>query len=318
MKKFKTFLGLAATFAMTTATAFAQPGAAYTLTVPFSPGGASDSYARIVGKELSSELGVPFIIENKPGAGGSVAATSFAALPKNTKNLFLGTISTHAINPYLYGNLKYDPNKDFTPVAMVLSLPNMLAVNPRTPVRNVQDLVELGKKKVLSFGSAGTGSSAHLSSEVMVMTSGMKATHIPYRGASPANTDLMGGQIDFVFDNISSVLPLVQGGKLRALAVTDLKRSDFAPEVPTMEEAGFKGYQVISWFGFWLPKDSDPAMVKEINRALAKIYAKPEFQKAIKQVGADPVLKTDQEFTSFVLSEQKRWSALIKKLDLKI
>lgn len=316
MKKLKVILGLATTFAMTTA--FAQAGAAYTLTVPFSPGGASDSYARIVGKELSSELGVPFIIENKPGAGGSVAATAFAGLPKNTKNLFLGTISTHAINPYLYGNLKYDPNKDFTPVAMVLSLPNMLAVNPKTPVHNVKDLVELGKKKALSFGSAGTGSSAHLSSEVMVMSSGMQATHIPYKGASPANTDLMGGQIDFVFDNISSVLPLVKGGKLRALAVTDLKRSDFAPDIPTMDESGFKDYQVISWFGFWLPKDSDPAMAKEINEALAKIYAKPEFQKAIKQVGAEPVLKTGPDFTSFVLSEQKRWSALIKKLDLKI
>lgn len=316
MKKLKVILGLATTLAMTTA--FAQAGAAYTLTVPFSPGGASDSYARIVGKELSSELGVPFIIENKPGAGGSVAATAFAGLPKNTKNLFLGTISTHAINPYLYGNLKYDPNKDFTPVAMVLSLPNMLAVNPKTPVHNVKDLVELGKKKALSFGSAGTGSSAHLSSEVMVMSSGMQATHIPYKGASPANTDLMGGQIDFVFDNISSVLPLVKGGKLRALAVTDLKRSDFAPDIPTMDESGFKDYQVISWFGFWLPKDSDPTMAKEINEALAKIYAKPEFQKAIKQVGAEPVLKTGQDFTSFVLSEQKRWSALIKKLDLKI
>ena len=316
MKKLQVILGLAAAFAMTAVVA--QPSTAYTLTVPFSPGGASESYARIVGKELASELGVPFIIENKPGAGGSVAATSFATLPKNTKNIFLGTISTHAINPYLYGNLKYDPNKDFTPVAMVLSLPNMLAVNPKTPVNSVQDLVALGKKKGLSFGSAGTGSSAHLSSEVMVMSSGMQATHIPYRGASPANTDLMGGQIDFVFDNISSVLPLVQGGKLRALAVTDLKRSDFAPEIPTMDESGFKGYQVISWFGFWLPKDSDQAMVKEINDALAKIYAKPDFQKAIKQVGADPVLKTDQEFTSFVLSEQERWSALIKKLDLKI
>lgn len=316
MKKLQVILGLAAAFAMTAVVA--QPSAAYTLTVPFSPGGASDSYARIVGKELASELGVPFIIENKPGAGGSVAATSFATLAKNAKNIFLGTISTHAINPYLYGNLKYDPNKDFTPVAMVLSLPNMLAVNPKTPVNSVQDLVALGKKKGLSFGSAGTGSSAHLSSEVMVMSSGMQATHIPYRGASPANTDLMGGQIDFVFDNISSVLPLVQGGKLRALAVTDLKRSDFAPDIPTMDESGFKGYQVISWFGFWLPKDSDQAMVKEINDALAKIYAKPDFQKAIKQVGADPVLKTDQEFTSFVLSEQERWSALIKKLDLKI
>src|SRR5690606_30304434 len=139
--------------------------------------------------------------------------TSFAALPKNTRNIFLGTISTHAINPYLYGNLKYDPNKDFTPVAMVLSLPNMLAVNPKTSLHSVKDLVELGKTKILSFGSAGTGSSALLSIEVMVMSSGMQASHIPYREASPANTDLMGGQIDFVFDNISSVLPLVQGGK---------------------------------------------------------------------------------------------------------
>lgn len=317
MKKMKLTLGLAAAcFAMA---GWAQNGNVYTLTVPFAPGGASDSYARIVGKELSTELGVPFIIENKPGAGGSVAATAFATLPKNTKNIFLGTISTHAINPYLYGNLKYDPNKDFTPVAMVLSLPNMLAVNPKTPVKTVGDLVELGKKKTLSFGSAGTGSSAHLSSEVMVMASpGMQATHIPYRGASPANMDLIGGQIDFVFDNISSVLPLVQSGKLRGLAVTDSKRSDFAPDTPTMSESGFKDYQVISWFGFWLPKDSDPAAVKELNQALAKIYAKPEFQQAIKQVGAEPVLKTDQAFTSFVLSEQKRWSELIKKLDLKV
>ncbi len=317
MKNFK--LMIAAAFTAFGIAAHAQSNAPYMLTVPFAPGGASDSFARIVAKELNQELGVPVIVENKPGAGGSVGAQSFSHLPKNTRNIFLGTISTHAINPYLYDNLKYDPNKDFTPVAMVLSLPNMLAVNANTPIKTVSDLVEAGKKRQLSFGSAGTGSSAHLSAEVMLMSrAGMEGTHIPYKGANPANMDLLGGQIDFVFDNISSVLPHVKAGKLRGLAVTDSKRSEFAPDIPTMDEAGFKDYQVISWFGFWLPKGTDKAMVGELNAALAKIYAKPEFIKAIKSVGAEPVLKTGKAFSDFVSAEQKRWSDMVKRLDLKV
>ncbi len=291
----------------------------YTLVVPFAPGGASDSFARIVAKELVQELGVPVIVENKPGAGGSVGAQGFSTLSKNTRSIFLGTISTHAINPYLYSNLKYNPNTDFTPVAMVLSLPNLLAVNSNTKIMNVKDLVEEGKKRPLSFGSPGTGSSAHLSAETMAMERpGLQSVHIPYKGANPANMDLLGGQIDFVFDNISSILPHVKSGKLRGLAVTGLQRSDFAPDLPTMDESGFKDYQVISWFGFWLPKGSSSTSVSELSAALEKIYAKPEFRNSIKSVGAEPVLKTGKDFTHFIAAEQARWEQVVKRLGLKM
>lgn len=297
----------------------ASASSPYTIIVPFTPGGASDSFARIVGKELNRELGVPVIIENKPGAGGGVGAAAFAKLQKNTRNIFLGTISTHAINPYLYKNINYDPQKDFQPVAMVLALPNMLAVNAKTNIRTVKDLTSEGEKRHLTFGSAGTGSSAHLSAEVMAMENPkMQVTHVPYKGANPANSDLLGGQIDFVFDNISSILPLVKSGKLRGLAVTSSSRSHMAPDIPTMSESGFKDYEVVSWFGFWLPKDSDKAKVDELNAALTKIYQNPEFINSIKAVGADPVLKTGAEFKRFVEAEQKRWKQVVKKLDIQM
>lgn len=297
----------------------AHAASPYTIIVPFTPGGASDSFARIVAKELHLELGVPVIIENKPGAGGGVGAAAFAKLPKNSRNIFLGTISTHAINPYLYKNLNYDPKNDFQPVAMVLALPNMLAVNAKSNIKTVKDLTDEGEKRHLTFGSAGTGSSAHLSSEVMVMeNSKMQVTHIPYKGANPANSDLLGGQIDFVFDNISSILPLVKSGKLRGIAVTSSNRSHMAPDIPTMGESGFKGYEVVSWFGFWLPKDSDKSQVNELNRALSKIYRKPEFINAIKTVGADPVLKTGAAFSQFIEAEQKRWKKVVEKLDIQM
>jgi tripartite-type tricarboxylate transporter receptor subunit TctC len=296
-----------------------QANTPYSIVVPFVPGGASDAYARTVAKELQQELGVPFVVENKPGAGGSVGAAGFAKLPKTTRSLFLGTISTHAINPHLYKDISYNARTDFQPVAMVLSLPNMLAVNANTAIRSVADLADEGKRRNLSFGSAGTGSSAHLSAEVMVLDSGgMRATHIPYKGATPANMDLIGGQIDFVFDNISSVLPLVKSGKLRGLAVTSKERSHQATEVPTMHESGFKDYEVISWFGFWLPKDSDPQTVQTIAAALQKIYAKPAFIAQIRASGATPVLKTGNEFEQFLTAEQNRWGELVRKLGIRI
>ncbi|NMM77399.1 hypothetical protein B2J86_14930 [Acidovorax sp. SRB_14] len=314
LKKFLTGVALG-----TVVLAASASSAPYTIVVPFTPGGASDSFARIVARELNQELGVPVIVENRPGAGGSVGAAAFSRLPKNTRSIFLGTISTHAINPYLYKNINYNAKTDFTPVAMVLSLQNMLAVNAKSNIQSVEDLAAEGKKRNLTFGSAGTGSSAHLSAETMaMMRPEMQVTHIPYKGANPANMDLLGGQIDFVFDNISSILPQVQSGKLRGLAVTSKERSHQATGIPTMDESGFKGYEVISWFGFWLPKGSDKAMVDDLNKALAKIYVKPEFVKSIKDVGASPTLKTGADFVAFVEGEQKRWKEMVEKLDIEM
>jgi len=299
--------------------AISAHAAPYTILVPFAPGGAADSFARILAKELQTELGDTVIVDSRPGAAGSVGAAYFAKLPKDSRTLFLGTISTHAINPYLYKELNYDAKTDFQPLAQVLSVQNLLAVNAKSDIKSLSDLVAEGKNRPLTFGSPGTGSSAHLSAETMVLDSpGMQGTHVPFKGGNPSVTALLGGHVDFIFENISNVLPHIQSGALRDLAVTSTQRAKELPNTPTMDEAGFKGYEVVSWFGLWLPKGADQAEQDKFSAALNKIYQKPEFVQKVEQTGAMPTLKTGTEFEQFVDSEQTRWKSVLEKLNIQM
>lgn len=307
-----------ASFAMMACAVGAQ-AAPYTILVPFAPGGATDAFARVLAQELQTELGDTVIVESRPGAAGSVGAAYFAKLPKDSRTLFLGTISTHAINPYLYKGLNYDAKNDFQPLALVLSLQNMLLVNSKSDIQSVSDLVAEGKKRNLTFGSPGTGSSAHLSAETMVLESpGTQGTHIPFKGGNPSVTALLGGHVDFIFENISNVLPHIQSGALRGLAVTSKQRSKEAPQIPTMQEAGFKDYEVVSWFGLWLPKGAPQAEHDKFTAALEKIYKKPAFLQKLEQTGAMPTLVTGGDFVDFVDNEQGRWKTVLEKLNIQM
>lgn len=289
------------------------------LVVPFAPGGATDSYARVLAQELGEALKVPVIVANRPGAGGGVGAASVAKASPDGNTLLLGTISTHAINPALYQSLGYDASKDFTPIARVVALPNLLVVNANSDIKNVGDLMARARKQDLSFGSPGSGTTGHLSGELMKQIHpDLRLSHVPYRGTAPAIADLIGGHIDFQFDNISTLLPQVQAGKLRALAVSSQTPSSQLPEIAPLSAQGFPDYEVLSWFGLWLPKGATPATVDRYNKVLADIYAKPEFLKKLQDVGITPSYLPGPAFEQFVEAEQKKWREVVQKADLKL
>src|SRR4029453_8323262 len=219
--------------------------------VPFAPGGTTDILARTVGEKLSVALGVPVIIENKPGAGGGLRATYTAKAAPDGYTIMGGTISTHAINASLYKDLQYDPVKDFVPVMLIARVPNMLVVNPNVPAKSVSELIALLKKNPgkYTFASSGNGTSQHLSGELFKTMTGVDMQHIPYKGSPPALQDVVGGAVSMTFDNITTAWPLAKNGNLRALAVTTAKRSAIAPDVPTLAESGLLGYEVGSWQG---------------------------------------------------------------------
>ncbi len=308
---------LAATASTFTAAALAN--APVELVVPFAPGGATDNYARLLAQELGEELKTPVIIANRPGAGGGIGAASVAKAAPDGNTVLLGTISTHAINPALYQSLGYDPAKDFTPIARVVALPNLLVVSATSDINTVDDLRAKAGKQDLSFGSPGSGTTAHLSGELMKQIHpDMRLSHVPYRGTAPAITDLIGGHIDFQFDNISTLLPQVQAGKLRALAVSSKAPSTQLPGTPALASQGFPDYEVLSWFGLWLPKGASPDTVERYTQALSKVYAKPEFLKKLQDVGITPSYLPGEAFEQFVVAEQNKWRDVVQKANLKL
>jgi len=282
------------------------------LVVPFLPGGSTDTFSRILAQSLSEELKTPIIVSNRPGAGGGIGAAHVAKAEPDGKTILLGTISTHAINPSLYKNLSYDPNKDFTPVARVVALPNLLVVRGDSDIKSVDDLVAAARKRTLTFGSSGSGTTSHLSGELMKqMYPEMKIMHIPYKGSPPAITDLLGGHIDFQFNNISDLVPYVKSGKFRALAVSSLTPFAQLPDVKPMAEQGFPGYEVLSWFGLWLPKSTPAGIVAQFNGALEKVYAKPAFIAKLEEAGITPAYLAGDAFQKFVVDEQQKWKRVI-------
>lgn len=305
--------GLAGALSFSAAAQGAYPEKTVRIVVGFSAGGSTDVVARLLAKELSEELGQSFVVENKPGAGSNIATEYVARAPADGYTLLMMAV-TSTINQTLYPNLKFDVLKDLTPVALGAKVPNLLVVNPKLPVNSVKELVDYANKNPgkLNFASSGSGTSIHMTGELFKINTKIDVSHIPYKGSSPAMTDLVGGQVQFMFDNMPSALPLVQSGKLRALAVTSPQRSPAAPDVPTMAEAGFTGFDVSSWFGLMAPAKTPDAVVQKLNVAVAKALTNPELKKRLADLGATSQAMTSAEFGDFVKNEVKVWGGVVK------
>jgi len=283
--------------------------------VPFAPGGTTDILARTVGEKLSTALGVPVIVENKPGAGGGVGAEIVAKSAPDGYTIMGGTISTHAINASLYKDLPYDPVKDFVPITLIARVPNMLVVNPDVPAKEVKELIALLKANPgkYTFASSGNGTSQHLSGELFKSMAGVEMQHIPYKGSPPALQDVVGGQVTMTFDNITTAWPLAKAGKLRALAVTTAKRSAIAPDVPTLAESGLTGFEVGSWQGVFAPAGTPAPIVKRLNAEIVRILHMPEVSERLAGLGAEIVADSPEEFAALVKAEVVKWSEVVRK-----
>ncbi|HWH42785.1 MAG TPA: tripartite tricarboxylate transporter substrate binding protein, partial [Usitatibacter sp.] len=261
------------------------------IVVPFAPGGSTDVVARILADKLQGELKQTFVVENRAGAGGNIGADVVAKSNPDGYTLLMGTTGVLAINNYLYKDMPFDPQRDFAPVSYTSLITNILVVNPNVPAKNVAALVALAKAKPgeLTFASSGAGSSTHLSAELFKSMAGVDIVHVPYKGSSQAITDLMAGHVTMLVDNAPSSLPYVQQGKLRALAVTSLKRMPGLPDVPTLDEAGVKGYESLSWSGIVAPAATPKPVIAKLNAAIERVLAMPDVRKKFADLGVDPV-----------------------------
>jgi tripartite-type tricarboxylate transporter receptor subunit TctC len=299
--------------------AFAQdnwPSKPVSYIVPFTPGGSTDVIGRTLCQKLQEALGQPFVVDNKPGAAGAIGAAYVAKAKPDGYTLFGGTISTHAINASLYKNLPYDPVKDFEPVALIAMLPNVLIVDPKLGVNNVQELIALLKRdpSKRTFASSGAGTSTHLAGELFADLIGVPLTHIPYKGTPPAMIDVSSGQVPFMFDQMTAAVSLVQAGKLKVIAVTTAKRMALAPQIPTMMESGVPKFEMASWQAVYAPKGTPKAVVGKLNAEIRKILAMPDVkQKLGVQLGMEIVGSTPEELAGHMSREIPRWAELVKK-----
>jgi tripartite-type tricarboxylate transporter receptor subunit TctC len=286
--------------------------------VGFAAGGGADIVARQLGNQMGAQVGQSFIVENRPGATGTIAASFVAKAPADGHTLFLGSQSTMLVAPAIYPKLQFDPVQDFTPVSMLVSMPMLLVVHPSVPAKNVQELIELAKKGDLSYASAGSGGPQHTAGELFANLAKIKLTHIPYKGEAPALTDAIGGQVPVMFSNLPAVMPYVKAGKLRALAVSSAKRHPELPDLPTVAEAAkLPGFEVLTWYGVFAPAGTPPAVVKKLEtEAIAALKSK-ELSGKLADQGFTVVGSTSQQFAAFMKSEVPRWSKLIKDANIR-
>lgn len=288
--------------------------------VPFPPGGAMDVIARTLGDRLAQDLGQPFVIENRPGAGGNIGADYVAKQPADAHTVMITSIGM-ATNKALYAKLGYDPVKDFAPVSLLAVVPNVLVVNAtRSADKSVKDVLAHSRREPgkLTYASAGNGTSIHLAGEVFASMAKLQLLHIPYKGSGPAVTDMLGGQVELMFDSITSARPHIQSGKLLALGVTSAKRSSALPDVPTIAEAGIPGYEVSPWFAVFAPAGTPADVVARLNKALIAAMRQPEILKKLESVGAEPIGSTPQALAEHLNKELVRWGALIKERDIRL
>ena len=284
--------------------------------VPFTAGGSTDIIGRTIANKLQESLKQAVVVENKPGQAGGIGASFVAKAAPDGYTLFGGTISTHAINASLYKNLSYHPVKDFEPVALVATLPNVLIINPSLGVNSVAELIALLKKDPTKrmFASSGAGTSTHLAGEMFGDLIGVKLTHVPYKGTPPALTDVAAGQVSFMFDQMTAALPLAKAGRVKLLAVTTGKRITLAPELPTMIESGVPGFEMSSWQAIYAPKGTPKAIVQKLNAEIVKALKQPDVQaKLHDQLGMNIVGSTPEELAAHMDKEIPRWADLVKK-----
>ena len=296
-----------------TSPAAAYPAKPIRLVVPFTPGGSTDILARAIGQELSRAWGQSVVIDNVPGAGGSIGADKVAKSPADGYTLLMGHIGTLAVNPSLYPKLPYNPVTDFAPVAWVARVPNVLVIHPAVPAKTTQELVALAKARPgqLNYGSGGNGSAANLATEYFKMQTGTSLLHIPYRGTVPAMTDLMGGQIQVLFTGAPAVLGQIKTGQLRALAVSSPTRLDALPEVPTVAEAGYKGFEADQWYGVVAPAATPPDIVRKLNAQINLALASAELKTRLNSEGAIATPTTPEAFGQHIVREIARWKPVI-------
>ncbi len=297
------------------------PAKPITFIVPFTPGGITDQTSRQLAKLLSTQLGQPVVVDNRPGAGGSIGVAAGARAPADGYTLIFGTQGTQAANLALYKSVRYDPVTDFVPVHGLSETPLMLVINPSRPYKTVPELIAYAKANPgkLNFGSAGPGTGTHLTAELFQTAAGVKMTHVPYRGSSPALTDLMAGNVDLMFDYPAVVMPFIQGKKLTALAVTSKKRLASAPDVPTVGELGMPSAESTAWSAVFVPAKTPPEIVKRLGDEIAKAIVEPEMLQSTERFGSIPqVGLRDEKLGAFVKSEIVRWRAVVQQSGAKL
>lgn len=297
------------------------------IVVPFPAAGTTDILARALAPELQRVFGQPFVVENKPGAGGNLGSAEVAKAAADGHTLLMGTVGTHAINPSLYPKMPYEHVKDFVPITLVAGVPNVLVINPANAqkygINNVQDLARVAKANPgrLNVASSGNGTSIHLAAELFKSMTGTFMVHFPYRGSGPALMDLMGGNMDLMFDNLPSSMPHIRSGKLKALAVTSAQRSSALPDVPTVEEVGgpaLKGFEASSWFGLLAPAGTPTDIVNRLQQETAKALASPALKERLQAQGAIPSGNTPAEFARLIDAESKKWAQVVKVSGAKV
>jgi len=295
------------------------PSRPITMIVGFPAGGASDVAARAVAAKMGEQMGQTIIVDNKPGAASNIGADAAAKARPDGYTILFGTISM-AINGSLYKSLPYDPSKDFRAVSQLSSAPFLLVVNPQSPIKSVADLIEQAGKpgNLVDYASAGNGSGSHLFTELFSSLAGVKMNHVPYRGAAPAMADVLGNQVSLTFDNIITTLPLVESGKLRALAVSTATRSSAAPDVPTLQEAGVAGYDATSWFGLFVPAGTPDAVLQTLSQNAAKAVNSPEVSKTFQAQGSEVIGSTPEQFDAFFKAEVAKWADVVKGAGVQI
>jgi len=282
--------------------------------VGYAPGGGSDIMGRLMAQQIAEALGQQVVVENRPGAAQNVAAEFVARQPADGYTIFMSS-AAHGINVSLYQKINYDPVKDFTTVAVFATSPNLLLVHPSFPAKNVREFIAVAKKNSgkLNFSSSGSGSSQHLSGEMLKVMLGVGMTHIPYKGSAPSLTALASGEVDFAFNNIPSAQPLLGPGRIRALAITGEKRSPLLPELPTMVEGGLPGFVTATWYGILLPANAPRDVVNTLNAVAVKAVQKPEFRNRIAQLGADSMAETPEFFAKLLDTEIARWAKVVRE-----
>ena len=282
--------------------------------VAFGAGGTADIVARLIADRLSPVLGQPVVVENRPGAGGNVGASAVAHSDPDGYTLLMSGSPTHSVGPHLFKNLNYDPMRDVPPVAMIASAPNLLVVNAALPVKSLDDLVKLAREKPgqLTYSSAGIGTSGHLAAEMLKQAAGVDMRHVPYKSGPEAVTGVISGDVSFVFFTVPSVLPQVESGKLRALAITSVARSAVAPNVPTVAELGYPGFEALAWFALFAPRGTPQPIVDKLDAEIGKILQQPDIRKKMVELGMEAHFLNARQLTDYVSVESPKWGKLLQ------
>ena len=316
--------GLVAVMLCAQATSVAQTASSFPnqpvrMVVPYPPGGPTDITARVVAAEMSKTIGQNIVIDNRPGASGMIGSEMVTKATPDGYTL-LANASIHVINPSVYPDMRFDAIKDFTPITQLAQVPLVLVVPANSPIKSVKDLVEYAKANPgkVNFGSAGSASAQHLAGESFKIAAGIQMQHIPYKGSAPALTDLAGGQLQLMFDSMPSATPMINSGKLRAIAVTTTTRAKARPDLPTIAESGFPGFDISTWYAYWAPKGTPADVVEKLAASAAQALKNPEVIAKYEAMGAEPVGSTPAQFAAYVESEAKKWSEIVKKSGAKL